>query len=104
MAWSIQTWTAVVGAATAVASLIVMLTQRLVDARRTKILEDGVSLLRGAAEGYREEVRGLRNEISSLREQVGAVQLKKAQVAEQKERRLEADRKWKAAMDVLDRL
>lgn len=104
MALSVETWTAVIGAATAVASLVVMLTQRAVDAKRAKILEHAVALLRVAAEGYREEMRWLRNEISSLREHVGAVQQKKAEIAQQRERRLEADRKWKAAMDVVDRL
>jgi|ERR1041385_4444898 uncharacterized membrane protein YgaE (UPF0421/DUF939 family) len=104
MTWEIETWAAAVSAGTAVASLIMMFSQRAVDKHHGKALLEGVGLLRNAAQGYRDEVAGIRGEIEGLRHQVAQVNQRKVAVDEQRERRLDNDRKWKAALEVLDRL
>jgi uncharacterized protein YlxW (UPF0749 family) len=104
MAWTPTTWISLVSALAAVGAVAIMASQRGVDAKRAKALHAGLALLRAAAESYGAEVAVLRRKVESLEQTATTVAAEKLQIARQREARLEADRKWNAGMDLLDRL
>jgi hypothetical protein len=104
MGWPVTTWIALVSALSAVAAVFVMFAQRAADAQKSRALLEGLALLRVAADGFREEVVALRREVDEIKVHATGLAAQKLEIARQKEARLEADRKWKAGMELLDRL